>query len=83
METKLTLRLEDTVIKRAKRYAKKRNTSLSKMVENYLGAITSGNKRKIKISPLIKSLSRKIEVPPDFDIKKEYAKHLWEKYGKT
>jgi hypothetical protein len=36
MNSKLTLKLNSEVIARAKSYAKKRNTSLSKMIESYL-----------------------------------------------
>jgi hypothetical protein len=82
METKLTLKLEDAVIKRAKRYAKKRKTSLSKLVENYLDSVSSPGKGDIKISPIVKSLSGIINLPPDFNYKKEYSEHLWKKYGK-
>lgn len=35
METKLTLRLDKDVIEKAKKIAKKKNTSLSEMVERY------------------------------------------------
>ncbi len=83
METKLTLKLDTTVISRAKGYAKKRKTSLSKLVENYLESVSSPSKTDIKITPIVKSLSGIIDLPPDFDYKKEYSKHLWKKYGKV
>lgn len=38
MKTKLTLRLDETVIARAKRYAASRGVSLSELVENYFRA---------------------------------------------
>jgi macrodomain Ter protein organizer (MatP/YcbG family) len=82
METKLTLKLENSVIKRAKGYAKKRKTSLSKLVENYLESVSSPPKDEIKITPIVKSLSGIIKLPPGFDYKKEYGAHLWKKYGK-
>ena len=82
METKLTLRLNDNVIERAKIYAKSQRISLSKMVESYLDSLTrekhTGN--KISITPLVESLSGVINLPPDFDYKKEYADYLTEKY---
>ena len=82
METKLTLRLNESVIKRAKIYAKKRKISLSKMIESYLDALTreKKDKRKILISPLVENLSGVIELPSDFDYKKEYGDYLTEKY---
>ena len=82
METKLTLKLENSVITRAKGYAKKRKTSLSKLVENYLAGVSLPGKDDIKITPIVKSLSGIIKLPSDFDYKKEYGKHLLKKYGK-
>jgi len=37
---KLTLSMNDAVIERAKRYATAQGTSLSRLVENYLGRLT-------------------------------------------
>ena len=82
METKLTLRLNDSVIERAKIYAKSQRISLSKMIESYLDSLTREKERdnKKSITPLVESLSGVINLPPDFDYKKEYADYLTEKY---
>ncbi|RLD57374.1 MAG: hypothetical protein DRJ05_09850 [Bacteroidetes bacterium] len=82
METKLTLRLNDSVIERAKIYAKSQRISLSKMIESYLDSLTrdKGNERGIPITPLVESLSGVIDIPPGFDYKKEYTDHIIEKY---
>ena len=82
METKLTLRLNDSVIERAKTYAKSQRISLSKMIESYLDSLTreKDSDSKISITPLVESLSGVINLPPDFDYKNEYADHLTEKY---
>jgi hypothetical protein len=82
METKLTLRLNDGVIERAKIYAKSQRISLSKMIESYLDSLTREKDRdkKTNITPLVESLSGVIELPDDFDYKKEYADFLTEKY---
>lgn len=80
MDTKLTLKLEHEVIKKAKKYARSRKTSLSKLVKNYLQNITEEPKETKKITPLVKSLSGIIKLPKDFDHKKGYADHLVEKY---
>lgn len=37
MDTKLTLKLDNSIIQQAKSYAKEKNTSLSKLIESYLG----------------------------------------------
>lgn len=82
METKLTLRLNDNVIEKAKIYARNHKISLSKMIESYLESITKQNEEpKItSITPLVESLSGIIDLPEDFDYKKEYRNHLEEKY---
>ena len=57
MDSKLTLKLDANVIKRAKVYAKKQDISLSKLIENYLDALTGSSSKKIKVSPLVESLT--------------------------
>ena len=47
MNSKLTLSLDDQVIKKAKRYAKIHNISVSQMVENYLGKVVNEEKPKL------------------------------------
>ena len=82
MDTKLTLKLEDTIIEKAKEYAKNNKTSLSKLIENYLLNITGDKGNDEKITPLVKSLSGVINLPEGFDHKKGYAEFLTGKYGK-
>lgn len=77
METKLTLRIKTKTIERGKAFAKKRNTSLSKMVENYLDKITQGNDDEI--TPLVKSISGILQ-GESADHKKGYADYLEKKY---
>ena len=80
MDAKLTLKLDDNVIEKAKEYAKSKNTSLSALIENYLQKITSEKKGKRKITPLVKSLSGIIDLPAEYDHKKDYADYLMRKY---
>lgn len=80
MDTKLTLRLNDNVIERAKIYARSHKISLSKMIESYLDSITRQKDNEISITPLVESLSGVIDLPSDFDYKKEYGDYLEEKY---
>jgi len=79
MDTKLTLKLNERIIRQAKLYAKQHNTSLSKMIENYLQAVTTNKKQRIKISPLVKSLTGVIDLEKK-DYKKDYTDFLSEKY---
>ena len=81
MDTKLTIKLNDDVISRAKRYAKHRKTSLSKMIESYLDTVTKPSSKEIEITPLVKSLSGVITLTDDYDYKKDYADHLTSKYS--
>jgi hypothetical protein len=80
MDTKLTLKLEQDIIEKAKDYAKLRKISLSKLIENYLQRITNEPKESEKITPLVKSLTGIIKLPKDFDHKKAYADYLTSKY---
>lgn len=82
MGTKLTLRLNDNVIERAKSYARNHKISLSKMIEAYLDNITNqqDSQSTPSITPLVESLSGVINIPDEFDYKKEYSEFLENKY---
>ena len=83
MNTKLTLRLNNNVIERAKIYARNHKVSLSKMIESYLDSLTKQKEegKNISITPLVESLSGVIDLPANFDYKKEYRDYLTEKYN--
>lgn len=55
MQTKLTLRLEEQLIKRAKAHAKKRGKSVSQMVADYF-ALLDRDDRPETLAPLTRSL---------------------------
>ena len=80
MDTKLTIKLDEEVITRAKKYARNRRTSLSKMIESYLDSVTRPDSEDFEITPLVKSLSGTVTVSEDFDYKKERADYLIKKY---
>ena len=82
METKLTLSMDEGVIKKAKEFARENHTSLSQIIENYFISLTRKDKANDKedISPLVKSLSGVLQLPGNFDHKKERIKYLEEKY---
>ena len=82
MDTKLTLRLNDKIIERAKRYARSHKISLSKMIESYLDSLTQQKEedKKTTITPFVESLSSVIDLPADYDPKKEYREYLEEKH---
>jgi hypothetical protein len=80
MDAKLTLSLDKHIIDQAKRYAKKKNISLSKLIESYLDKVSSKERGTSDISPLVKSLSGIISLPKDHDPKKGYGDFLAGKY---
>lgn len=82
MDTKLTLKLDQEVIEKAKLYASKKKVSLSRIIENYLSSLTSDvkNDSAIEISPFVKSLSNGVKIPSDLDYKKEYSENVLNKY---
>lgn len=80
MNTKLTLKLDENIIEKAKEYAKSKKTSLSDLIENYLDKLTNDKKSKNTITPLVKSLSGVINLSKDYDHKKDYTEYLTNKY---
>jgi hypothetical protein len=84
MDNKLTLKLDNQIIERAKTYARKRNTSLSKLVESYLEFLTTGHSSHEgqEVTPLVKSISGVIDPDASLDYKASYKKHLTKKYSK-
>jgi replicative DNA helicase len=81
MNTKLTLTIEQAIIKKAKKYARQKGRSLSDIIENYLKIITKDkSKSDIEITPLTKSLKGSFKAPANFDYKKQISKGLSEKY---
>jgi hypothetical protein len=80
MDTKLTLKLEQGIIDKAKDYARSRKTSLSKLVETYLQKITDESREDQKVTPLVNSLTGIIKLPENFDDKNAYQGYLISKY---
>lgn len=87
MDAKLTLKLDKSVIEKAKVYAAEHKHSLSLLVENYLKVITAEDnnreEEKVKISNLAKSFTiKKADAKVGKDYKKELQDILIEKYGR-
>lgn len=83
MDTKLTLKLNNNVIERAKKYASSKKLSLSRLIENYLDSITRDQENNFEIPPFVKSISSGKSIPADFDDKKvreEYTDFLDKKH---
>ena len=84
MDKKLTLKLDENVIERAKEYASSHKKSLSRIVESYLKSLINQNKNEeesdFEISPFVKSMATGVTIPADIDYKSEILNHLLEKY---
>jgi len=83
MTTKLTLSIDDSIIGKAKKFAKSQNKSLSKLIENYLKIITLDQEKihgNEEISPFIKSLQGSISDSENINYKKEMEKLIAEKH---
>ena len=83
MNTKLTLTIEQSIIEKAKKYARKKERSLSDLIESYLKALTTEEnitKVEDELSPTLKSLKGSFKMSKNFDYKKELSDQLTEKY---
>ncbi len=74
--SKLTLSVDDAVVERAKRFAKARGTSISKMVETYLSAVAEPPARLPPDTPVLKIMRGSLKKA---DLK-DYKRHLDQKY---
>ncbi len=79
MRAKLTLTIEESVIKRAKHYAKNTGKSLSELIENYLNNLTS-LKGEENLSPGLRKIVGSVKLPEDFDEDKELRNYLENKH---
>jgi hypothetical protein len=76
MLTKLTLSVEDEVVEGAKEYSQRHNTSISKLVNNFLASLA---KPDVSAHPPV--VRRLMGVLPSSADESEYYAHLDEKYG--
>jgi hypothetical protein len=78
MDTKLTLKMDQSVIRSIKKYAEKNNRSLSKLVEDYFKNLVADNEPEKQYSPLVEELSGVISAE---DLKNlDYVSYLEKKY---
>jgi len=81
MTTKLTLRLDDKLIDQAKKTARARGVSLSRIVEDYFRSLVVRREAETLESPVLTEISGVLSsgsVPKKY--RTEYRKHLEEKY---
>lgn len=78
MKTKLTVRVDAQLVQSAKRYARRRGISLSRLIENYLNTLAFEQDEPLGQTPILQRLSGIL--PEDASIEDQH-KHWVEKYG--
>ena len=78
MNKKLTLTIDESVIDKAKDFAKKYGRSLSDLIESYLKEITCDG--ELEIPEEFKNLFGSIKIDRKLDDKEEIKSILYEKY---
>lgn len=78
MQTKLTLRLDDQLIRAAKEYAARSRRSLSQVVAEYFSAITSRNELPSRLTPTVSALKGALK-GAEFDVD-DYHAHVEDKH---
>ena len=80
MQTKLTLRIDEKLIERAKTHAQRSGKSVSKIVEDYFELLPEPEKTRTgSKTPIVSSL-RGVLQNADVD-QEDYRRHLEEKHG--
>jgi len=79
MQTKLTLRIDEKLIERAKSHAQRTGKSVSKMVEDYFELLPKREEAGVRpLTPVVSSLLGILKGAPVDE--EDYRKHLEEKY---
>ena len=81
MQTKLTLRVDDQTVRKAKSYARIRRTSLSRIVEEYFRRLEGQEIATSTETPVLSEIAGLLAGRGNPDaLKKSYRAHLEEKY---
>ncbi len=78
MQTKLTLRLDDQLVKQAKEYAKKSGKSVSQLVAEYFSLLHARPPSTSELTPSVRRLKGAL-TKSKVDVQ-DYQKYLEEKY---
>ncbi|MBW8875666.1 MAG: hypothetical protein JF614_11945 [Acidobacteria bacterium] len=81
MNTKLTLKLDEDVIEKAKAYAERRGTSLSRIVEGYFAGLTQEEQAERRPPGVVGELAGLLAGLQIEDEKEGYAEYLTKKYS--
>lgn len=77
---KLTLSVDEEVVARAKAFAAQHDTSVSKLVEDYLASVASSCAEGDG-TPVLRDLRGSLRGTSDEDLRKEYYAYLEKKYS--
>jgi len=77
---KLTLRLDNRLIERARQYADRHNTSISKLVEVFFQNLDKSDEQPAEHTALVQELTGIL--PEEVDLEAERFAFLLEKYGR-
>ena len=81
MATKLTLRLDEKVIRQAKETARSKGVSLSRIVEDYFKSLAVRKEKEAPESPVLSEISGVLSTGMGMrKLRAGYRKHLQEKY---
>ncbi len=78
MQTKLTLRLDEQLVKQAKAYAKASGKSVSQLVAEYFSLLSSSSQSASELTPAVHKLKGALK-ESQVDLR-DYQKYLEEKY---
>lgn len=80
MNTKLTLKIDDSVIESAKLFAQAHNTSLSKLAESFFRTITRKETAQKRVTGVVGELAGLLKDKNVVVGKSDYIDHLEDKY---
>ena len=78
MPTKLTLSIDESVIEKAKLYARAKSTSLSRVIEQYLQFVTENETPPTQVTDTVRRLADTLSPPvSDDDLKFDYLRQKY------
>ena len=81
MGVKLTLRVDETLIRNAKRLARARKVSLSRMVSDYFKSISAQQNKEVIDSPILSEIAGILSLKTNNKkLLKSYKRHIEDKY---
>ena len=81
MTTKLTISIDEEIVKKAKRISQLRGKSVSKLIEEYIGSLPEKEPKKtISIREISNMLKEGITIPENIDYKEFIRENRYQDY---